>query len=96
MAVLYVGAATEVEMKERKTEWMMCTLQEQLLKKALLCGGGVALVKQCMPLTKSKVPMKNRDMGIQIVKALDHLLYNSENAGVDGSVVSRKCQVQRC
>jgi len=90
VAVLYVGAATEVEMKEKKDrvdDALHAT--RAAVEEGIVIGGGVALVKTIKSLDKLKGANEDQTMGIQIVKkALEYPLRTiSENAGVDGSVV---------
>jgi chaperonin GroEL len=90
VAVLYVGAATEVEMKEKKDrvdDALHAT--RAAVEEGIVVGGGVALVKAIYALEKFKGINEDENMGIQIVrKALEAPLRTiAENAGVDGSVV---------
>lgn len=90
VAVLYVGAATEVEMKEKKDrvdDALHAT--RAAVEEGIVPGGGVALVRSIDALTNLKGANEDENMGIQIVKkALEApLRIISENAGVDGSVV---------
>ncbi len=90
VAVLYVGAATEVEMKEKKDrvdDALHAT--RAAVEEGIVPGGGVALVRAIKALAKVSGVNEDENMGIQIVvKALEApLRIISENAGVDGSVV---------
>ncbi|MBP6396278.1 MAG: chaperonin GroEL [Saprospiraceae bacterium] len=90
VAVLYVGAATEVEMKEKKDrvdDALHAT--RAAVEEGIVSGGGVALVKAMYAVDKVKGINEDEDMGVQIVKkALEFPLRTiAENAGVDGSVV---------
>ena len=90
VAVLYVGAATEVEMKEKKDrvdDALHAT--RAAVEEGIVVGGGVALVRTINELDKLKGANEDEGMGIQIVKkALEYpLRIIAENAGVDGSVV---------
>lgn len=90
VAVLYVGAATEVEMKEKKDrvdDALHAT--RAAVEEGIVPGGGVALVRSIDALKDLKGANEDENMGIQIVKkALEApLRIISENAGVDGSVV---------
>ncbi len=90
VAVLYVGAATEVEMKEKKDrvdDALHAT--RAAVEEGIVAGGGVALVKAIYSLEKTKGVNEDENMGIQIVrKSLESpLRIIAENAGVDGSVV---------
>ena len=90
VAVLYVGAATEVEMKEKKDrvdDALHAT--RAAVEEGIVTGGGVALVRTIATLDKLEGENEDEDMGIQIVKkALEFpLRIIAENAGVEGSVV---------
>ena len=90
VAVLYVGASTEVEMKEKKDrvdDALHAT--RAAVEEGIVTGGGVALVRTMDVLTKLKGDNEDENMGIQIVKkALEAPLRTiADNAGVDGSVV---------
>ena len=90
VAVLYVGAATEVEMKEKKDrvdDALHAT--RAAVEEGIVPGGGVALIRAIASISELKGVNEDENMGIQIVrKALEApLRIISENAGVDGSVV---------
>ena len=90
VAVLYVGAATEVEMKEKKDrvdDALHAT--RAAVEEGIVAGGGVALVRAISSLTDLKGVNEDENLGILIVKkALESPLRTiAENAGVDGSVV---------
>lgn len=90
VAVLYVGAATEVEMKEKKDrvdDALHAT--RAAVEEGIVAGGGVALVRTIKSLDSLKGANEDENLGIQIVKkALEFPLRTiAENAGVDGSVV---------
>ena len=90
VAVLYVGAATEVEMKEKKDrvdDALHAT--RAAIEEGIVAGGGVALVRAINALNDLKGDNEDEKIGIQIVrKALESPIRTiAENAGVDGSVV---------
>jgi chaperonin GroEL len=90
VAVLYVGAATEVEMKEKKDrvdDALHAT--RAAVEEGIVTGGGVALVRTIASLEKLTGLNEDENLGILIVKkALESpLRIIAENAGVDGSVV---------
>ena len=90
VAVLYVGAATEVEMKEKKDrvdDALHAT--RAAVEEGIVAGGGVALVRTITGLDDVAVVNEDEGMGVQIVKkALESPLRTiAQNAGVDGSVV---------
>ena len=93
VAVLYVGAATEVEMKEKKDrvdDALHAT--RAAIEEGIVAGGGVALVRTLDSLKELKGDNEDENYGIAIVrKALEApIRIISENAGVDGSVVFHK------
>jgi len=93
VAVLYMGAATEVEMKEKKDivdDALHAT--RAAVEEGIVTGGGVALIRSISSLKKLAGENEDQDMGIQIVKkALEApLRIIAENAGVDGSVVLKE------
>ncbi len=90
VAVLYVGAATEVEMKEKKDrvdDALHAT--RAAVEEGIVTGGGVALIRTIKDLDKIEGSNEDENMGISIVrKSLEAPLRGiAENAGVDGSVV---------
>lgn len=90
VAVLYVGAATEVEMKEKKDrvdDALHAT--KAAVEEGIVPGGGVALVRAIAEMDDVKTDNEDEAMGVQIVKkALESPLRTiAQNAGVDGSVV---------
>ncbi len=95
VAVLYVGAATEVEMKEKKDrvdDALHAT--RAAVEEGIVTGGGVALIRSIKSLATVKGENEDEKMGIQIVKkALEYPLRTiAFNAGVDGSVVLQAVQ----
>jgi len=90
VAVLYVGAATEVEMKEKKARVDdALSATRAAVEEGIVTGGGVALVRAMKSLDNLKGANEDETIGIQIVKkALEAPLRTiAENAGVEGSVV---------
>ncbi len=93
VAVLYVGAATEVEMKEKKDrvdDALHAT--RAAIEEGIVAGGGVALIRAISAIDGFKGLNPDETTGIDIVrKALEApLRIISENAGVEGSVVAMK------
>ena len=93
VAVLYVGAASEVEMKEKKDrvdDALHAT--RAAVEEGLVAGGGVALVRAKAVLTKITTDNLDETTGVQIVnKAIEAPLRTIvENAGGEGSVVINK------
>lgn len=90
VAVLYVGAATEVEMKEKKDrvdDALHAT--RAAVEEGIVAGGGVALVRTINNLAKLEGANEDETIGIGIVKkALEApVRIIAENAGQEGSVV---------
>ncbi|MBX5453075.1 MAG: chaperonin GroEL [Acidobacteriia bacterium] len=93
VAVIRVGGATEVEVKERKDlveDAMHAT--RAAVEEGVLPGGGVALARASLILSKLKVDNDDQRFGIEIVrKAIQAPLRQiAENAGEDGAVVAGK------
>jgi chaperonin GroEL len=93
VAVLYVGAATEVEMKEKKDrvdDALHAT--RAAVEEGIVPGGGVALVRAISSLYNLRGLNADENTGIDIVRiALEAPLRTiAENAGVEGSVVAMK------
>jgi chaperonin GroEL len=93
VAILYVGAATEVEMKEKKDR-MDDALHatRAAIAEGIVAGGGVALVRAIEALDSVKVENDDQKTGVNIVRqALEAPLRTIvANAGVEGSVVVNK------
>ncbi|OBQ57415.1 chaperonin GroEL [Tamlana sp. s12] len=93
VAVLYVGAASEVEMKEKKDrvdDALHAT--RAAVEEGIVAGGGVALVRAKAVLAKITTDNLDETTGVQIVnKAIEAPLRTIvENAGGEGSVVINK------
>lgn len=93
VAVLNIGAATEMEMKEKKDrvdDALHAT--RAAIEEGIVAGGGVALVRAIKALTNLKGVNEDENIGIDIVrKALESPLRNiAENAGAESSVVLQK------
>jgi chaperonin GroEL len=95
VAVIRVGGATEVEVKERKDrvdDAMHAT--RAAVEEGIVAGGGVALLYASKVLTRLKPANDDQKVGIDIVRrALQTPVRQiAENAGVDGSIVIGKLQ----
>ena len=93
VAVIRVGGATEVEVKERKDrvdDAMHAT--RAAVEEGIVPGGGVALVKSISSLDKLKPANRDQEVGVEIVRrALQSPARNiAENAGAEGSVIVGK------
>ncbi len=93
VAVLYVGATTEVEMKEKKDRVEdALNATRAAVEEGYLPGGGVSYIRAVEALSKLKGDNEDETTGIHIVaRAIEEPLRQiAENAGVDGSVIVQK------
>jgi len=93
VAVLYVGAPTEVEMKEKKDrvdDALHAT--RAAVEEGIVVGGGVALVRAIKSIEGFEGENEDQTIGVQIVKkALEAPLRTiAENAGAEGSVILQR------
>jgi len=93
VAVLYVGAPTEVEMKEKKDrvdDALAAT--RAAVEEGIVPGGGVAIVRATDKLAKLKGDNYDEQTGINIITraAEEPLRQIVENAGLEGSVIVAK------
>jgi chaperonin GroEL len=94
VAVLYVGAATEVEMKEKKDrvdDALHAT--RAAVEEGIVPGGGVAYIRAVSALdAKVKGQIPDEQTGMQIVRrALEEPMRTlTANAGIDGSIVVQR------
>ena len=93
VAVIKVGAATEIEMKEKKAR-----VEDALhatraaVEEGVVPGGGVALIRALQAISKMHGDNPDQDMGIKIAcRAMEEPLRQLViNAGAEGSVVLNK------
>ncbi len=93
VAVLYVGAATEVEMKEKKDRVEdALNATRAAVEEGFVPGGGVAYVRAAEVLKDMKGDNDDETTGIHIVaRALEEPMRQiAANAGVEGSVIIQK------
>ncbi len=93
VAVLYVGAATEVEMKEKKDrvdDALHAT--RAAVEEGIVAGGGVALIRASEALVDLKGENEDENIGIEIIKrAIEEPLRQiCNNAAIEGAVVVQK------
>lgn len=93
VAVLYVGAATEVEMKEKKDrvdDALHAT--RAAVEEGIVAGGGVAFIRASEALKDLKGANEDENIGIEIIKrAIEEPLRQiCNNAGIEGAVVVQK------
>lgn len=98
VAVLYVGAASEVEMKEKKdrVDDALCATRAAI-EEGTIPGGGVALIRAIDCLENFEGDNADETTGVKIVKrAIEEPLRQIvENAGLEGSVVVEKVRDQK-
>ena len=93
VAVLYIGAASEVEMKEKKDrvdDALHAT--RAAVEEGIVAGGGVAFIRAVEALQDLKGENEDENTGIQIIRrAIEEPLRQiCENAGIEGSIVVQK------
>src|SRR5690606_22382035 len=93
VAILYVGAATEVEMKEKKDrvdDALHAT--RAAVQEGVIPGGGVAYVRAIDALKDVQTENEDQSTGVNIIRlALESPLRTiAENAGQEGSVIVNK------
>ena len=93
VAILYIGAATEVEMKEKKDrvdDALHAT--RAAVQEGIIAGGGVAFIRTIAALDEIITDNDDQTTGVNIVRmALESPLRTIvENAGIEGSVVVQK------
>ena len=97
VAVVNVGAATEVELKEKKHRVEdALSATRAAIEEGVIPGGGVALVQASKVLESNDLEglTEEEKVGYRIVRrALEEPIRQiSENAGVDGAIVADKCK----
>jgi len=93
VAVLYVGAATEVEMKEKKDRVDdALSATRAAVEEGIVPGGGVAYIRASEAIRNLKGDNEDETTGINIVaRAIEEPLRQiAANAGVEGSVIINK------
>lgn len=93
VAVIYVGAASEVEMKEKKDRFDDALhATRAAIEEGIIAGGGVAYIRAIPALDELRGENEDEDTGIAIIKrALEEPLRQIvANAGLEGSVIVQK------
>ncbi len=93
VAVLYVGAASEVEMKEKKDRVEdALNATRAAVEEGIIPGGGVAYIRAAKALAKLKGENEDETTGINIVaRAIEEPIRTiAANAGKEGSVIVQK------
>jgi len=93
VAILYIGAATEIEMKEKKDrvdDALHAT--RAAVQEGVVAGGGVAFIRAIPSLDKVKTSHPDEITGVNIIRqAIESPLRTIvENAGLEGSVIVQK------
>lgn len=90
IAVIKVGAASEVEMKEKKLRIEdALNATKAAVDEGIVAGGGVALLKASLVLESVKLANKDQDVGAHIVaRSLSYPVKQiAENAGKEGAII---------
>ncbi|MCL1993016.1 MAG: chaperonin GroEL [Spirochaetes bacterium] len=100
VAVINVGAATEVELKEKKHRVEdALSATRAAIEEGIVCGGALALIQAALVLDKADTSKLTDDekIGFKIVKrALEEPIRQiAENAGLDGSVIAEKAKNEK-
>lgn len=100
VAVINVGAATEVELKEKKHRVEdALSATRAAIEEGIVPGGGLALIQAAVALEKADLSTLTDDekVGFKIVKrALEEPIRQiSENAGLDGAVIADKAKNEK-
>ncbi len=93
VAVLYVGATTEVEMKEKKDRVEdALNATRAAVEEGYLPGGGVAYIRALDTLSTLKGENEDETTGIRIIAAAieEPIRQIARNAGADGSIIIQK------
>lgn len=94
VAVIKVGAASEVEAKEKKMRIEDAIhATRAAIEEGVVVGGGLALHNAKKVLEKAKLEDADEQLGIEILKNVlsEPLKQIAENAGADGAVIADKC-----
>ncbi len=98
VAVINVGAATEVEMKEKKTRVEdALSATRAAVEEGIVLGGGMALVRALESLEQFNEAMHDQQTGVNIVKrALEEPLRQiANNSGVEGSLIVQRAKEEK-
>jgi chaperonin GroEL len=98
VAVIRVGAATEIEMKEKKARVEdALNATRAAADEGIVPGGGVALLRTLSALNEMKLEIHDEQMGVNIIKrALEEPIRQiANNAGFEGSVVAEHVKNQK-
>ena len=90
VAVIYVGAASEVEMKEKKDRFDDALhATRAAVEEGIIPGGGTAFIRAAAKLNDVKAENEDEKLGIEIIRRAveEPLRMIVENAGLEGSVI---------
>lgn len=98
VAILYIGAATEIEMKEKKDlveDALHAT--RAAVQEGVVAGGGVALIRAIKALDNIQTSNEDQETGVNIVRlSLENPLRTIvQNAGGEGSVIVQKIKEEK-
>ncbi len=95
VAVIKVGAASEIEAKEKKMRIEdAINATRAAIEEGVVAGGGLALHNAKDVLKKVKLDDRDEQLGIEILKGIlsEPLKQIAENAGEDGAVIAANCK----
>lgn len=100
VAVIKIGAVTEVEMKEKKHRVEdALSATRAAIEEGIVAGGGLAMIQAIAALEKADMSSLTEDekVGFKIVKrALEEPIRQiAENAGLDGAVIAEKAKEKK-
>ena len=98
VAVIYVGAASEVEMKEKKDRCDdALNATRAAVEEGIVPGGGVAYIRTLPSLENMKVDNEDQGIGVEIVKRSleEPMRLIVENTGMEGSVVVHRIKEEK-
>ncbi|EMB27815.1 chaperonin [Treponema denticola MYR-T] len=100
VAVIKIGAVTEVEMKEKKHRVEdALSATRAAIEEGIVAGGGLAMIQAISALEKADMSSLTEDekVGFKIVKrALEEPIRQiAENAGLDGAVIAEKAKEKK-
>lgn len=95
VAIIYIGATTEVELKEKKArvdDALHAT--RAAVEEGIVIGGGLALIQAAKALEKWVVETDDENLGIKIIESAIYAPFNKivENAGKTPEVILNKVQ----
>jgi chaperonin GroEL len=94
VAVINVGAATEVELKEKKHRVEdALSATRAAVEEGIVPGGGVTLLRTIIPLEKAKIEGDEEIGKLIVLRALEEPIRQiATNAGMDGSVIAERAK----